>query len=172
MTIPQAAPWQNRIVNSGVKPASEFLANPFNFRVHTALQSRALAGSLDSLGWIDDIIVNVTTGRLIDGHLRVAMALAAGDEPVPYKEVELSETEELQAMLSLDPISAMAGRDSSILATVLEQIESEDERVLEFLETLRDKTMSDPLPKDESKIDRETPVHHCPSCGHEWSETE
>lgn len=163
------AEWRNRIIGHGEKSASEFLANPFNFRVHTALQTRALSGSLDSLGWIDEVIVNKQTGHLIDGHLRVALALVA-KQTVPYKEVDLSEDEELQALLSLDPIAAMAGTDSNILETVLEQIESEDERVLEFLETLRDKSMAEPHPKDETKSERATPAHHCTKCGHEWSD--
>jgi hypothetical protein len=29
-----ALSWRNRIVGSGVKPASEFMANPDNWRVH------------------------------------------------------------------------------------------------------------------------------------------
>jgi hypothetical protein len=165
----QSQGWRNRIVGSGEKPASEFLSNPFNFRVHTALQTRALSGSLDSLGWIDDVIVNRKTGHLIDGHLRIALALAH-KQTVPYKEVDLSPDEELQALLSLDPIAAMAGQDSSILETVLEQIESEDERVLEFLETLRDKSMADPLPQEERESEKEAPLHHCANCGHEWGD--
>ena len=131
------ANWQNRIVSHGERPAKEFLANPFNYKIHTSLQDRALEGSLDSLGWIDEVIVNRRTGRVIDGHERITLALRKGeDTPVPYKEVDLSEAEELQALATLDPMIALAQTDSGKLDELLRQINSDDERIQEFLANL------------------------------------
>ena len=76
-------------------PASEFLANPLNWRIHPQFQQEAMTGALNEIGWIDEVTVNTRTGRIVDGHLRVTLALRAGDNtPVPYKEVDLSEEEE------------------------------------------------------------------------------
>lgn len=75
--------WQNRIIGSGVQPASAFKANQHNWRVHSLEQQIAQGQALDDLGWIQEVIVNETTGNLIDGHMRVALALQAGDAAVP-----------------------------------------------------------------------------------------
>lgn len=84
--------WRNRIVGHGEMPASEFLTNPLNWRIHPQFQQEAMAGALNEIGWIDEVTVNTRTGRIVDGHLRVTLALREGDKtPVPYKEVDLSE---------------------------------------------------------------------------------
>lgn len=137
---PQKEAWKNRIVGYGEKPAVEFLANPFNYKIHTALQDRAVEGSLDTLGWVDDVIENIQTGHLIDGHERVILAMRRGEQtPVPYKQVDLSEAEELQALATLDPLIALAQTDNSKLDELLHQINSDDERVQEFLTNLAEK---------------------------------
>ena len=85
--------YKNRIVGHGTKPASQFQAHPNNWRKHPQNQRSAVRGSLESLGWVAEVIENVTTGRLIDGHERVWNALQNGDAEVPYIQVELTEME-------------------------------------------------------------------------------
>lgn len=99
----------SRITGHGSQPASKFTLNPLNFRSHPEMQQIAADQSLHQLGWIQQVIVNSTTGHVIDGELRIQRALAISpDEPVPFIEVELSLEEEKLALLSLDPISGMA----------------------------------------------------------------
>ena len=50
-------PWRNRISRSGVLKVSEALANPMNFRTHPPYQRDALAASLDSVGWVQQVVV-------------------------------------------------------------------------------------------------------------------
>lgn len=115
--------WRNRIVESGVLAASEFAANPGNWRVHPKPQAEALTGALNDLGWIQEVIVNRTTGLMLDGHLRVALALKQGkDTPVPVKYVELTEAEERLALATLDPIAAMAAADAQKLDELMQDI--------------------------------------------------
>jgi hypothetical protein len=160
--------WENRIVGRGEKAARDFLANPFNFRIHTALQDRALEGSLDTLGWIDEVTENVRTGRLIDGHERIALALRRGeDTPVPYKQVDLSEAEELQALVSLDPIAAMAKQDDEILDAVWASIQSDNANVQEFLANMRQED-DGPAPdftQYDTDIADQVEMITCPNCG-------
>ncbi len=71
-------------MGTGVEPASSFLANPNNWRIHAKPQQKAMQGALDELGWIQTVLVNVTTKNMIDGHLRVTLALRQGDDtPCP-----------------------------------------------------------------------------------------
>lgn len=114
------ANWQNRIVGQGVKPASQFLANPLNWRLHPQFQREAVKGSLETLGWIQQVIENKTTGNLIDGHERVWQAMDNDDAEVPYIEVELTEEEERQALATLDPLSALASTDFDKLKELTE----------------------------------------------------
>ncbi|HOJ21828.1 MAG TPA: hypothetical protein PLY56_09860, partial [Armatimonadota bacterium] len=86
--------WRNRIVGYGEQPASQFLANPNNWRIHPQAQREALRGALNEVGWVQAVIVNRRTGYLVDGHERVWQALQNGDALVPYIEVDLSPEEE------------------------------------------------------------------------------
>ena len=125
--------WRNRIVGEGTRKASQFHANPLNYRTHPQSQREAVRGSLDELGWIQRVIVNRTTGNLIDGHERVWQALHADDAEVPYVEVELSEAEEKLALAVLDPLSAMAETDAKILDDLLRDVSTGNAALQELL---------------------------------------
>ena len=141
--------WNNRIVEQGAKPASQFQAHPNNFRTHPQSQRRAVRASLDSLGWVNVVIENAVTGNLIDGHERVWNALKNGDSEVPYIQVELTEAEEAQALLSLDPIAAMAGTDAAKMDELLKQVETDNEDLTEFLTELAKSNGIAPINDDE-----------------------
>ena len=126
--------WRNRIVGYGEEVPDQLLANPSNWRTHPKQQQDTLAGVLDEVGWVDDVIVNRTTGYVVDGHLRVAMAISKGMATVPVKYVELSESEEAKILATLDPIAAMAAADADILGELLQQVETENEAVQRLLD--------------------------------------
>lgn len=127
---------KNRIVGYGTKPASQFQANPHNWRVHPQAQREALAASLREVGWVATVIENVRTGHLIDGHERVWQALQANDAEVPYVQVDLSEEEEALVLATLDPIGAMAQADAAKLEELLREIHTGEEALQEFLDDL------------------------------------
>lgn len=122
--------WQNRIVGSGEEAPDQLVANPRNWRIHPKAQQEALAGALDQVGWVQQIIVNRRTGMLVDGHLRVELALSRGEPSVPVVYVDLSPEEEGIVLASIDPISAMAGRDDEKLRQLLAEV-SFDSKALE-----------------------------------------
>lgn len=128
--------WENRIVGNGFEDPAQLLANPQNFRLHPAHQKEALNGVLNEIGWIQEVIVNTTTGHLIDGHLRVELAMQRG-EKVPVKYVELTQQEERIALASIDPISALATQDQAMLDQLIEDIGTvHDDSLSEFLDSL------------------------------------
>ena len=137
------ADFKNRIVDQGVRPASEFIANPKNWRTHPEAQRRAVKGSLDELGWIDTVIVNKNTGFLVDGHERLWQALKMGDEtPVPFIEVDLTPEEEALALAILDPITGMATADRDKLDELMQEINTDEKWLTDIL--------SIPLPSEGS----------------------
>jgi hypothetical protein len=115
--------WRNRIVASGEADPAAITDNPLNWRVHPKVQRVTLEDSLDKIGWIQKAIVNRTTGHLIDGHLRVASAVARGETSIPVDYVELTLEEEKAALASLDPLSAMAVMDGEKLTELLQDFE-------------------------------------------------
>lgn len=109
--------WRNRIVETGEKSASEFNFNPANWREHNDTQRGAINGVLGEVGWVTGVIVNKTTGNLVDGHLRVAEALEKGKHtPVPFTLVDLTEDEERKMLLVLDPIGSLATMNADAFA--------------------------------------------------------
>jgi DNA modification methylase len=125
-TTTNRPPWANRIVDHGEESPDQLLANPSNWRLHGATQQGALASVLGEVGLVQSVIVNRTTGHLVDGHLRVELAKAAGQPSVPVVYVELSEDEERVILASLDPITAMADADRARLSELLAGIENPD----------------------------------------------
>jgi DNA modification methylase len=120
------APWANRIVAHETVAPEELIPHPDNWRVHGAAQTGALSDVLGSVGLVQSVIVNKTTGHLLDGHLRVELAKAEGQPTVPVVYVELSEEEERVVLASLDPIAAMATADRTKLSELLAGIENPD----------------------------------------------
>ena len=122
--------FKNKIIRYTIKPASDFLANPYNPRRHPERQRRAVKASLETLGWVAPVIVNARTGYLIDGHERVWQALAKGDESeVPCLEVDLDEAEEKQFLITFDAITYMAEYDDGMLANLIEQFKTDNEDI-------------------------------------------
>lgn len=115
----QSEPWRNRIVGYGEESPEDLLANPSNFRIHPKAQQDALRDVLNDVGIVDDVIVNRSTGFLVDGHLRVSLAMREGQPSIPVKYVDLSEHEESLILLTFDPLSAMAATDAEKLDELL-----------------------------------------------------
>ncbi len=123
-----AAPtaWQNRIVGSGEEAPDQLVANPANWRLHPRNQEAALAGALDTVGWVQQVMVNRRTGFVVDGHARVALAISRNEPSVPVLYVDLSPEEEALVLATLDPIGAMAERDGDKLEALLAEVTVDD----------------------------------------------
>ena len=105
--------WRNRIVKRGSADPRTLRANALNWRVHPPEQRAALIEVLDKVGWVREAaIVNQTTGNMIDGHLRVDVAIERGEKRVPTQYVELSEDEERLVLATLDTITGIEDVES------------------------------------------------------------
>jgi hypothetical protein len=165
--------WENRIVGWDTVDPGQLLANPKNFRRHPANQREALRGSLNDLGWIAPVIVNRSTGHLIDGHARVEEALTKGGK-IPVAYVELSASEEAEALAVLDPISAMATVDKEALDSLLREITTGEESLQKMLAELAAAEGIippdfQPIDGDEARRLDQRPAVICPECGHEFT---
>jgi len=137
----------DRTVRRDIVPAISLLANPKNWRIHPQLQRQGLDAVLTNIGWVQDVVVNIRMGEewgasrgvetLVDGHLRVLLALSKGDDTVvPVKFVDLSPEEADIVLATLDPLSAIAVVDKTILAQLLQDVQVIDPSLETILENL------------------------------------
>lgn len=127
---------QSRIVSAKKINPRELVANDKNWRTHPPKQRRLMGDVLGELGFLQHVVVNKTTGRIIDGHMRVELAIEAGAKTVPVAFVELTEAEELKALATFDPIGDLAGIDRDQLNAVLSICETESEELQSFFDKL------------------------------------
>ena len=125
--------WASRIVGYGDENPEQLLANPENFRRHPDRQKEWLRAGLSEIGWVAPIIVNRTTGHVVDGHLRVEEAMRQGQATVPVSYVELSPDEERRILAIFDRITGMAFEDNGQLAQLLGNLSLEGDSPLDSM---------------------------------------
>jgi DNA methylase/ParB-like nuclease domain len=133
---PVADHWRNSIVRYADERPDSLLAHPLNPKIHPKQQQDALAGAISEVGWLAPVIVNETTGHVIDGHARIGLAISRGESSVPVAYVELTEEAERLALATFDPIGNLALMDDDSLSRLLEGLSPADEAVANLLRDL------------------------------------
>lgn len=114
-------PIRNRIVGHADVDPNELVANPYNHRIHPLAQAKAMDAAFAELGWLGSVKVNVVTGHVVDGHLRIVRALERDEPTVPVEYLELTPEEERKAIATFDMVGGMAVIDPAALrANVVE----------------------------------------------------
>jgi ParB-like chromosome segregation protein Spo0J len=166
-------PWRDRIVGEASIDPTSLLPHPANWRIHGPLQRDAMAGILSEVGWVQRLVVNQRNSVVVDGHLRLALALDRHEPTVPVLYVDLDEAEERLILSTLDPLSALAESNKDQLAALLHSVQSGDAAVQQLLSELAEREGITPPeflpvgPEDQGRLDTQQPLT-CPACGHEW----
>lgn len=164
--------WQKRGVRQEEIDPALLLANAWNAAQHPFSQQEALAEALQTLGWIQRVIVNLRTGAewpeaeqgqwtLVDGHLRVQLALRHLQPTVPVEFVDLNPDEERLALLSINRIAALVQFDPQVEAKLQEQLQSSGlltERLRELLTAPAQAADAAIIPLDATRGAREPKV--------------
>ena len=135
---PAAPPtkWRNRITGHALSDPKTLVANQANWRTHPAMQREAMDGALNELGWLQSVIVNQRNMHIIDGHLRVELAIREKETKVPVCFVDLTPDEERKALATIDPLSALAETDKDKLSALLGTIQARDLGMRDLLDQL------------------------------------
>jgi len=128
--------WRNRIVRYADVPPDQLLANPANYRRHPKPQQDALSGVITEVGYLDPVLVQDGTDMVIDGHLRVELAIRANQPTIRVAYTDLSDDEAALILATHDPLTAMAYHDQEALDALLAAVATDDEAVRELLESL------------------------------------
>lgn len=141
---PPGMSWKNRIVEQRDIPPGELIANPSNWRKHPKAQLAALTGVLGEVGLVQGVVFNRRTGHLLDGHLRVELALRHGQTTVPTTVVDLDEKEEALILATFDPLGAMAETDKALFLDLRDAVVVENEALTSLLDSLASEPLSAP----------------------------
>jgi len=104
--------FKNAIVSHGEESPDQLLAHPDNWRIHSQIQQETLEKVMDEVGWVDEVIVNQRTGRVVNGHCRVAIALRRGEQSVPVRYINVDEEREKLILRTFDTITELADFDA------------------------------------------------------------
>tara|TARA_R110000824_G_scaffold4038_9_gene19220 strand:- start:428 stop:964 length:537 start_codon:yes stop_codon:yes gene_type:complete len=162
--------WRNRIIGPGEESPDQLLANPRNWRIHPKEQQDAVSGVMDRVGWVQQVVVNKRTGFVLDGHMRVSIAISRNEPMVPVLYVDLDEKEEALVLATFDSLSALAKTDDDQLRDLVSDIGAEDE-LRNLLASIRLPVPVMDIPPDDFDV-VEVPdksSFRCPKCAYEWS---
>lgn len=122
-----ARSWKSRVTRSANVAPGTLLDHPDNVVIHPPEQEEEMLTLLRTVGWAAPILVSEKTGRIIDGHMRVSLAVRTGIPRVPVDYVDLTEDEERKALLYLKRSTTLARIDPVNLEVILNSIETDDD---------------------------------------------
>jgi hypothetical protein len=160
--------------------AGDLKPHPMNWREHPEHQRKALRGVLQEIGFTGVLLAVERDGELllVDGHLRRD---EAPDLQVPVAILDLNDEEAEKALVTIDPIAAMAQADKSTLFDLLGRMEFQDQNINGMLEALANDSYQALVPfqamegdfpdlAEFKSFDEDITVDYkCPSCQYEWS---
>lgn len=127
---------RNRIIRQEMLDPRSLMAHEHNWRTHSDAQREAMRAMLQRVGFVAPVMVNERTGRLVDGHLRVEIAVEENMAELPVDIVDLTEEEEATVLAAYDPLGTLAGIDPGDQLYVLGLVRSQEDELQRFLDTL------------------------------------
>ena len=142
--------WENRICGHADVPPESLTMHGQNWRVHNEKQRRVLQAMLDKVGFVKSITVSKRTNVILDGHLRVSLAIANNAATVPVEYVDVTPAEEAEILATVDPVGDLAGTDHAKLAELRDLFETPNYDVDAMIDGLVGE-MGEALDEDEFK---------------------
>lgn len=113
---------KSKIVGYSEENPKSLIANDLNFRVHPNDQAKIVGASMQELGWFDMVMVSKRTKRILNGHLRVQIAIERNALTVPVRWVQVDEGEEQAILASYDAIGLAATNETQSYKVLLQGI--------------------------------------------------
>src|SRR6266545_6413558 len=120
-------PWQNRIVGHDDVDPMTLKGHAKNIRTHASAQRRLLEAALDELGHVGKIVVSQRTRRVLNGHLRVELAIGRDEQTIPVTWIDVDEDEELIVLAFFDQIGEGADIDPAKLKATFSRVKADSE---------------------------------------------
>ena len=168
--------WRSRIVGHDRVDPEELTGNPRNHRTHPQRQRDVVRDSIEEFGFVKSVLVNKTTGFIVDGHERVWQALNAKENDpsvlVDVEYVELSEAEEAAVLAVLDASTEMAVVDPMKLDELLREVNTESQAIADMLTELAEESGALDLGATAEIEDVEPQIDRASELAEEWGTAE
>lgn len=129
---------------------------------------KTLMNSMNRFGYVEPIVWNSNTKRIVGGHQRYRALLEHGIEEAHVVVVEMSDEDELAANLTLNNPDIQGSWDEPVL-DLLSQVQCSD---MDLFNDLRFNELQDALDKNPPSICGEDESlkydTKCPCCAHQW----
>jgi len=155
-------------IKHGHANPADLNAADYNPRQITTAQYEALKFSLEKFGFVQPVVINASTGRVVGGHQRIKAAIALGIEQVPTVTLQLDEHDEKALNLALNRVGGEW--DDRLLTKLLADLGSEgwDLADLGFddteLDRLLNATTTEPEPGTVTDVQYEESYHLIIEC--------
>jgi DNA modification methylase len=128
-------PVRDRIIDLRRIRAGDLKDHPRNWRRHPDRQRRALRALLAEIGYADALLAREEDGHLVlvDGHLRRSLD---PDQMVPVLVLDVTAEEADKLLVTLDPLSGLAGSDPDRLSELLDRVATSSAAVRELLDAV------------------------------------
>jgi hypothetical protein len=114
--------WRLRVVRHELVDPRTLLAHPDNWRAHPENQKKVMRSAIEAIGFVGEVLVSERSGRILDGHMRVAEAIEADQPVIPVGYVDCADdAEEHRILASYDPIGTLALLDADRHREVIER---------------------------------------------------
>lgn len=128
------------------KRLSDLHQDPANARTHDEKNLASIKGSLQDFGYVEPIVVQKATGRIIGGNARYGVLRELGADEVDVVELDVDDITAVRLAIALNRTGELAGWDAG---TLLEYIHNDPEydwgRVGFLREDLELLAMQEPL---------------------------
>ena len=168
--------WRSRIIGHDKVDPEQLTGNPRNHRTHPQKQRDVVRDSIEEFGFVKSVLVNKTTGFIVDGHERVWQALnAKQNDPtvmIDVEYVELSEAEEAAVLAVLDASTEMAVVDPVKLDELLREVNTESQAIADMLTELAEESGALDLGETAEIEDIEPQIDRASELAEEWGTAE
>jgi DNA modification methylase len=148
--------WKNRIIGIENVDPKTITMHPSNYRTHPDHQQKMMGGVFEDIGWIQAVIVNKQTGNLIDGHMRVELAIRNNEAEIPVIFIDVDPEEEGKILATFDPITGFAKEEKDKLAEIISSVQSRSDDLNNLIKRVANRNKIDFGPDDLEKQEKET----------------
>lgn len=135
--MPEKRAWRLRVTRHELLDPRSLIEHPDNWRAHPDAQKDVMIGAIREIGFVGEVYVSELSGRILDGHMRVALAIKEGQHEIPVGWVDCAdEAEEDRILASYDPIGTLAELDAERFGRVLSRSEIDDDPLRDMLRGL------------------------------------
>lgn len=163
-----------------IAPA-ELVPAEYNPRQISLHQLNALKTSITKFGFVEPVIMNTETGKIVGGHQRVLAAVELELDKVPVVKVKLTDDDEKALNIALNKISGTW--DEQVLAQLLSDLGASgvdladlgfrDDELHELIAAVDGERAGDFSGEGSVELnpeDFENFEHSCPRCGFGWND--